>query len=161
MKTTLQLLILGAGLSAAGFDDGFAPYQTIIDRMPFGRPPAESARAQASDGPDASGPEGADGLDENDPEYEKAAARIRACVRVSAVNVPPGGEPVVGFTDTSHTPPRNHLLAQGQSADGWTVVKIDAPARRTVLSREGVSVSLPLGANLGADASKRASPSRK
>ena len=143
MKKHLCLLILGVGLSAAAFDDGFTPYKTIIDRMPFGRPPAASAHAQAAD---VSGAEASDSLGENDPAYEKAVAHIRASVRVSVVNVPPGGEPVVGFTDTSHKPPRHHLLAQGQSADGWTVVKIDAAARRTVLSREGVSVNLVLGA---------------
>ena len=142
MKKSLSILILGAALSAAAFDDGFRPYQTIIDRMPFGRPPAASAQAA-----NASGAEAPDTPDETDPAYAKAAARLRACVRVSAVNVPPGGEPMVGFTDTSQKPPRHHLLAQGQSADGWTVVSIDAPARRTVLSRDGVSVNLALGAS--------------
>ena len=144
MKKSLSILILGAALSAAAFDDGFRPYQTIIDRMPFGRPPASAA--QAASGTGASGTDASDTPGEIDPEYEKAAARLRASVRVSAVNVPPGGEPMVGFTDTSQKPPRHHLLAQGQSADGWTVVEIDAAARRTVLSREGVSVSLTLGA---------------
>ena len=114
--------------------------------MPFGRPPAESTRAQAADGTDVSGAGTSEAPDEKDPEYEKTVARIRASVRVSVLNVPPGGAPVGGFTDTSQKPPRHHLLAQGQSADGWTVVEIDAAARRTVLSREGVSVSLALGA---------------
>ena len=148
-KNCLTILILAAGLSAAAFDDGFAPYQTIIDRMPFGHPSAPVAQTQAKDGAEASEgarAKGEDALGENDPEYEKAVARIRASVHVCAVNVPPGGEPVVGFTDTAQNPPRNHLLAQGQSADGWTVVKIDAAANRAVLSRDGVSVSLALGA---------------
>ena len=144
-KICLTILILGAALSAAASDGGFTPYQTIIDRMPFGRPPASAA--QAAGGIPASAADASGVPDETDPAYAKAAERLRACVRVSAVNVPPGGKPVVGFTDTSQKPPRHHLLAQGQSADGWTVVSIDAPARRTVLSRDGVSVNLALGAS--------------
>ena len=141
MKNALYAIILGAGLPAVAIDGGFAPYQTILDRMPFGRPPAACAQ-----GADADGTDGADGVDELDPAYERAVERLRASVRVCAVNVPPHGEPVVGFTDLAQKPPRHHLLAQGQSADGWTVVSIDAAARRTVLSRDGVSVDLALGA---------------
>ena len=141
MKKILHLFLLGAALASGASDGEFAPYQTIIDRMPFGRPPAVYAQAEDEDDADES-----DVLDETDPAYEKAVARLRASVRVCAVNVPPHGEPVVGFTDLSRKTPRHHLLAQGQTADGWTVVKIDAAARRTVLSREGVSVELALGA---------------
>ena len=41
MKKCLQILILGAAFTAAAFDGGFKPYRTIIERMPFGRPPAD------------------------------------------------------------------------------------------------------------------------
>ena len=67
-------------------------------------------------------------------------------MRVCAVNAPPGAEPVVGFADTTQNPPRYHLLAQGQSADGWTVVTIDVASCRAVLARDGISVNLRLGA---------------
>ena len=147
-KKSLQILILGAAFTAAAFDDGFKPYRTIIERMPFGRPPADfnpdapgtSVQAKEAAKPKAS---------PVDLEQEKLAERIRATVRVCALNVPPNGEPVVGFTDAAYTPPRNHLLAQGQTADGWTVVEIDAEARRAVLEREGVSVRFALGGGVG------------
>ena len=87
MKKILHLFLLGAALASGASDGEFAPYQTIIDRMPFGRPPAAYAQAEDADDTDES-----DALDETDPAYEKAAAR------------------------------------------------------RTVLSREGVSVELALGA---------------
>ncbi len=144
-KTCLHILALGAAFTAAAFDDGFKPYRTIIERMPFGRPPADFN----PDNPGTHMPSKAAVESEapaDDLEKEKIAERIRATVCVCALNVPPDGEPVVGFTDAAHTPPRNHLLMQGQTADGWTVVEIDAAARRTVLAREGVSVSLALGA---------------
>lgn len=144
MKKNLCLLILGTGLSAAAFDDGFAPYRTIIDRMPFGRPSAADMPPAAGSGTLYVGD--ASLREESGPEYEKAAARIRASVRVCAVNAPPGAEPVVGFADTTQNPPRYHLLAQGQSADGWRVVSIDVVSSRAVLARDGVSVSLRLGA---------------
>ena len=144
MKKCLTIFTLGAVFAAVAFDDGFEPYQTIIERMPFGRPPA----GFDPDAPEARlPPSGKDEPNEQaiDLEQEKIAERIRATVRVCAVNVPPDGVPLVGFTDASYTPPRSHLLAQGQSADGWRVLEIDAAACRTVLSRDGVSVSLVLG----------------
>ena len=142
MKTTLQLLILGVTLSAAALDDGFAPYQTIINRNPFGCASGNAALATAAN---SRGAEGGFEAAVN-PKLEKEMERLRASVRVCAMNVPPGAEPVVGFTDTTQNPPRNYLLAQGQTKDGWTVVSIDAASRRTVLSHGGISVPLYLGA---------------
>ena len=143
MKRTLYLLTLGTALSAAAIDDGFTPYRTIIDRMPFGRPGENGALSTLANGADVEGGDAAGAV--LDPETEKEIERIRASVRVCAVNAPPGAEPVVGFTDMSQNPPRHHLLAQGQSKDGWTVVLIDAAARHAVLSRNGISVPLYLG----------------
>ncbi len=141
MKTTLQLLILGVTLSAAALDDGFAPYQTIVDRNPFGC--ASGNAALAASAQDA---EGADVSETaSNPELEKEIERLRASVRVCAVNAPPGAEPMVGFTDTTQNPPKNYLLTQGQTKDGWTVVSIDAASRQTVLSHGGVTVPLYLG----------------
>ena len=143
MKTTLQLLILGVTFSAAAMDDGFAPYQTIIDRNPFGCASGNAAQATAANA------RGADGTDiseaASNPELEKEIERLRASVRVCAVNAPPDAEPVVGFTDTTQNPPKNYLLTQGQTKDGWTVVSIDAASRQTVLSHGGVTVPLYLG----------------
>ena len=126
MKTTLQLLVLGVTFTAAAVDDGFAPYQTIIDRNPFGR---ASGNAAAADARDAEGAEISEAA--SNPGLEKEVERLRASV---------------GFTDTTQNPPKNYLLAQGQTKDGWTVVSIDAASRRTVLSHGGVAVSLCLGA---------------
>ena len=143
MKTTLQLLMLGVTFTAAAVDDGFAPYQTIIDRNPFGCAPGDVALATSAN---ARGAEGADIAEAaSNPELEKEVERLRASVRVCAVNAPPDAEPVVGFTDTTQNPPKNYLLAQGQTKDGWTVVSIDAASRQTVLSHGGVTVPLYLG----------------
>ena len=144
-KTCLHILILGAACAAVAGDGGFEPYQPIIDRMPFGRPFA----AINPDDPTKPLPSKDDEDEPDEPvvdlEQEKIAERICATVRVCALNVPPNGVPVVGFTDSAHTPPRNHLLAQGQTADGWTVVEIDAESYCAVLEREGVAVNLRLG----------------
>ena len=143
MKTTLHLLVLGTALSAVASGEGLAPYMTIVERMPFGRPPAE--QEQAEDGTEASAAGSSGAQDVLDPEAEEIAEHIRETVRVCAVNAPPGGEPVVGFTDAAQNPPKHYLLAQGQSKDGWTVLLVDAPERHAVLSRDGISVSLYLG----------------
>ena len=148
MKKCLTTFMIGAALAVVAVDDGFKPYQTILERMPFGRPPAgfnpdnpgihmQSKSAVESEVP------------ATNPEQEKLAEYIRSIVRVCALNVPPNGEPVVGFTDAAHTPPRNHLLARGQTADGWTVLDIDTDSCRAVLSRDGVSVSLALNGGRG------------
>ena len=141
MKTTLQLLMLGVAFSAAALDDGFAPYQTIIDRNPFGCASGDVVLATSANA------RGADGGFEAavNPKLEKEMERLRASVRVCAMNAPPGAEPVVGFTDTTQNPPKNYLLTQGQTKDGWTVVSIDAASRQNVLSHGGVTVPLYLG----------------
>ena len=163
MKRTLYLLTLGTAFSAAALDDGFTPYRTIIDRMPLGRPGESTMLSTFAGGAGAEGG-GAAGV-VLDPEKEKDIERIRASVRVCAVNAPPGAEPVVGFTDMSQNPPRHHLLSQGQSKDGWSVVLIDAAARHAVLSRDGISVPLYLGtaappAPLAPDGRAEAQPSQ-
>ena len=143
MKTTLQLLMLGATFAAAAMDDGFTPYQTIIDRNPFGCASGNAAQATAANARGAGGADISEAI--SNPELEKEIERLRASVRVCAVNAPPDAEPVVGFTDTTQNPPKNYLLAQGQTKDGWTVVSIDAASRQTVLSHGGVAVPLYLG----------------
>ena len=55
MKRTLYLLTLGTALSAAAIDDGFTPYRTIIDRMPFGRPGENAALSTSANGADVEG----------------------------------------------------------------------------------------------------------
>ena len=150
MKNHLTILILGVAFAAAAIDDGFKPYQTIPERMPFGRPsaafdPNNPATPLASEDDDAV--ESEDSVDQ--AELEKIAEYIRATVRVCALNVLPDGKAVVGFTDGTYTPARNRLLAQGQSADGWTVLEIDVATRSVVLEREGVAVSLTLGGYSG------------
>ena len=148
-KTCLHILILGAACAAVAGDGGFEPYQPIIDRMPFGRPvadfnPDDPTKPLSPEGDDAEPDEPA-----VDREQEKIAERICATVRVCALNVPPNGVPVVGFTDSAHTPPRSHLLAQGQTADGWTVLEINAASSCAVLEREGVAVNFRLGGGRG------------
>ena len=143
MKKCLTTFMIGAALAVVAVDEGFKPYQTILERMPFGRPPA----GFDPDNPGIHMPSKSAvelKVPATNQEQEKLAEYIRSIVRVCALNVPPNGEPVVGFTDAAHTPPRNHLLARGQTADGWTVLDIDTDSCRAVLSREGVSVSFAL-----------------
>ena len=144
-KICLTILILGSACAAVAANDGFEPYQPIIERMPFGRPVADFNPDDPTNPLSSEDDEEEPDEPAVDLEQEKLAERICATVRVCALNVPPNGVPVVGFTDSAHTPPRNHLLAQGQTADGWTVLEIDAAACCAVLEREGVAVNLRLG----------------
>ena len=144
-KNYLTILILGAACVAFAGDGGFEPYQPIIERMPFGRPVADFNPDDPTNPLSSEDDEEEPDEPAVDLEQEKLAERICATVRVCALNVPPNGVPVVGFTDSAHTPPRSHLLEQGQSADGWTVREINAASSCAVLERDGVAVNLKLG----------------
>ena len=136
-----------AAADGGGLDAGFERFKTILDRMPFGRPP-----------PGFDPEEG-----ENAVEVSEMEQQILSSVRVSALNVTPAGVVTVGFTDSSVQPPRNYFMEVGEKRGEWTVVEADPdPGKKTVeLSKNGVEATLKLGGNSPQDGKGAASPNGK
>ncbi len=125
---------------------GFERFKTILERMPFGRPPP-GFNPDAPGNSAASASDGGKGAGEEEVPVSEMEQQILSSVRVSALNVSPSGTIVVGFTDSSVQPPRNYLMEVGEKRGEWTVVAADAdPLKKMVkLSKGGVEVTLKLG----------------
>lgn len=124
--------------------DGFAPYQTILDRMPFGPVPA-GFDPEAP--PRAAGGAGARGLESGSAEAMQAEEekRMAAAVRVSVLNVTPSGVVAVGFTDSSAQPPAHYYMKVGETRDAWTVKAADPAEQTVVLVKDGIEAELKVG----------------
>lgn len=129
--------------------EGFAPYQTILDRLPFGplppnfnpdAPPGTSANAaSAADGP---------GAEEEGPSEDEQ--QIIASVRVSILNVTPSGVAAVGFTDSSVQPPAHYYMKVGEKRDIWEVKEADPAEQTVMLVKNGVEATLKVGEGVAA-----------
>ncbi len=141
--------------------EAFAPYQTIIDRLPFG-PPPPNFDPDAQPGSAAA----AGGAEEGDDEAERSEEeqQIVASVRVSVLNKTPSGVVVVGFTDSSVQPQKHYLLKVGEKRDMWEVKEADPTNQVVVLVKNGVEATLKVGEGSsegkGGKAGKVAMPSR-
>ena len=122
--------------------EAFAPYQTIIDRLPFG-PPPPNFDPDAPPGSAAA----AGGAEEGDAEVERSEEeqQIVASVRVSVLNKTPSGVVVVGFTDSSAQPPKHYLLKVGEQRDVWEVKEADPTNQVVVLAKNGIEATLKVG----------------
>ena len=130
-----------AGDSSPG--EAFAPYQTIIDRLPFGPPPPNFD----PDAPPGTASAAAGGAEEGDDEAERSEEeqQIVASVRVSVLNKTPSGVMVVGFTDSSAQPQKHYLLKVGEKRDMWEVKEADPTNQVVVLVKNGVEATLKVG----------------
>ena len=132
---------------AKDVDEGFARYQSIIDRQPFGPPPPGFDPTQPPGKGGAGG--GADG-DGGKTEAEISAEeqKLMSSVRVSVLNVKPSGTVMAGFTDSTTQPPVNYYLKVGDTsidAAKWTVKDADPAASTITLSKDGIDVTLSVG----------------
>lgn len=126
-------------------DPAFDRYRSIIDRMPFGKPPPNfnpsappgSAEAAAA----AAAGEGAMTEEQRTEEEQKLAA----AVRVSVLNITPAGRTMVGFTDSSAKPPEHYYLPVGGERDGWKVKEADPATEKVTLAKGELEVTLKLG----------------
>ncbi len=139
---------------------GFAPYQTILDRKPFGPEPANFD----PDAPPGSAAAAQGGGAAEDAEAERSAEeqQIVSSVRVSVLNVTPSGAVAVGFTDSSTQPPANYYLKVGEKRDAWEVKDADPSEQTVVLLKNGIEATLKVGEGVAADGNgkkKRPGPS--
>ena len=132
----------GAASGGSAPDEGFTPYQTILDRMPFGplppnfNPDAPPGSASAAGGADG----GAGEVTQTEEEQQ-----IVASVRVSVLNKTPAGAVAVGFTDSSVQPPKHYYLKVGEKSDIWEVKDADPAEQTVVLLKNGVEATLKVG----------------
>jgi len=140
-------------------DPGFERFKTILDRMPFGRPPpgfdpdSPSGSVQGKQGAEAAAEAAAAAA-----EVSASEQQIISSVRVSVLNVTPAGKVFVGFTDSSVQPPRNYLLELGEKREHceWQVVAADPESREVTLSKDGIEAKLKVGGGNGASNEKPA-----
>ena len=150
----------GGNGEAEGGEDGeetsvrkripFSRYQPIVDRQPFGRPPASFDPDRPGEGASGDGAAAAEGgaaaAEFNASEEEQ---RIISSVRVCMLNRLPGGTIAVGFVDSSRQPAGNYYLEEGESRDGWTFKSADLKEWSVVLEQNGVEATIKLGDSAG------------
>ena len=132
----------GAASGGSAPDEGFTPYQTILERMPFG-PLPPNFNPDAPPG-SASAAGGADG-EAGEVVQTEEEQQIVASVRVSVLNMTPAGAVAVGFTDSSVQPPKHYYLKVGDKSDIWEVKDADPAEQTVVLVKNGVEATLKVG----------------
>ena len=135
--TCVLTSVYGLALDKVFTPPPFGHYQPILDRMPFGSLPSDFNAVPV------------------DPSTLKNEAQVKADqqtlakkINMSAVNITPDGRTAIGFTDLSQTPPINHYLLVGASADGWTVVSANYDEDAATIEKDGVVITLKLGKGL-------------
>jgi hypothetical protein len=113
--------------------DTFAPYQVIIDRAIFGKPPPAKVAPVAAPVPDPA---------------QKQAEALAKKITLKAVNRTPSGNTAVGLIDNDAKPPRILYLNVGDTVDGYTIIAADNDAETATIEKDGVVISLQLGAGL-------------
>jgi len=117
VKTNLIILILlTSALSALAAEEGFARYQVIIDKHPFGEEPPELETVQIS--------------------LDKSFARH---LRLSMLFEGPGGDVRAGIIDTKEK--KNYILSIGEIEGGLELIEADLSASEAML-RRGSEVAL-------------------
>ena len=121
--------------------DSFAPYQTILDRMPFGPLPPNFN----PDAPPGTAAASAGATGEEEVQLTEDEQQIVSSVRVSILNVTPSGAVAVGFTDSAAQPPMNYYMKVGEKRDVWEVKEADPAEQTVVLVKNGVEATLKVG----------------
>lgn len=141
--------------------EGFAPYQTILDRLPFGPlPPNFNPDAPPGTPPSPGNAAGSDGANASETELTEDEQQIVASVRVSILNVTPSGAAAVGFTDSSVQPPVHYYMKVGEKRDVWEVKDADPAEQTVVLLKNGVEATLKVGEGVAGGDSKKKPPAR-
>lgn len=152
MLAAVPLLVLGqeannddddddATPKADAAADSFAPYQTILDRMPFGPLPPNFN----PDAPPGTVTAGAGAAGEEEVQLTEDEQQIVSSVRVSILNVTPSGAVAVGFTDSAAQPPMNYYMKIGEKRDVWEVKEANPAEQTVVLVKNGVEATLKVG----------------
>lgn len=117
-------------------------YRSIVDRQMFGEPPLgfdptkPPSEVSKSDARDA------------EAQLTKEQEQIKSAIHFSVINVTPGGETAVGFTDNGDSKnPVHYYLKVGEQRNGWLVKEADPVKATMVIAKGEVEVSLSIGGN--------------
>ncbi len=112
----LILILLTSALFAMASEEGFARYQIIIDKHPFGEEPLEAEPVQI-------------------PLNQSFARHLR----LSMLFEGPGGDVRAGIIDTKEK--KNYILSIGETEGGLELIEADLSASEAML-RKGTEVAL-------------------
>ena len=117
-------------------------YQSIVDRQMFGEPPPgfdpTIPPSEVSKADERAAAE----------QLTKEQEQIKSAIHFSVINVTPGGETAVGFTDNGDAKnPVHYYLKVGESRNGWRVKEADPVKATMTIAKGAVEVSLSIGGN--------------
>jgi len=142
MKRLLLTLAAFSALALFAERQPYERYQSIVDRQMFGQPPP---------GFDPTRPPSEVSKTDGRAEAEqltKEQEQIKSAIHFSVINVTPGGETAVGFTDNGDSKnPVHYYLKVGESRNGWLVKEADPVKATMTIARGDVEVSLSIGGN--------------
>jgi hypothetical protein len=131
------LLPLVAAATTEGYTTApYEHYQLILDRMPFGPLPPNFGEAPA-EAPAVT-----------DAQMQAEQQKLAKQINMSCINVTPGGQTAIGFTDLNEKPPKSYYLLIGDAGGGWTVVNADYDEEWAQIEKDGVTITLQLGKGL-------------
>ncbi len=140
MKMKIQIFSMLIAISFfASAQRPFDLYKTIIDKNPFGPPPADPTvlPEKASRG---------SAYGDVDRETAKEIQQLEKTVTVSAIVQQPSGKVMVGFSDSSNASSCKHYyLAVGETKDGWAVVSADVLTKKVLLEKDSIQIERVLG----------------
>jgi hypothetical protein len=141
MKHLVAICALFAALSLFAERQPYERYQSIVARQMFGDPPPgfDPAKppSEVSKSDDMAG-----------EELTKEQEQIKSAIHFSVINVTPGGETAVGFTDNGDAKnPIHYYLKVGESRNGWTVKAADPVKATMTIAKGEIEVSLSIGGN--------------
>ena len=136
------MVAFAAALSLFAERQPYERYQSIVDRQMFGapppgfdptKPPSEVSKTEAR---------------EAEAQLTKEQEQIRSAIHFSVINVTPGGETAVGFTDNGDPKnPIHYYLKVGEQRNGWLVKEADPVKATMTIAKGDVEVSLSIGGN--------------
>ena len=131
MKHLLTILAVLSATTLFAERQPYERYQSIVDRQMFGepppgfdptRPPGEVSKSEA---------------EEASEQLTKEQEQIKSSIHFSVINVTPGGETAVGFTDNGDAKnPVHYYLKVGETRNGWLVKEAD-PVKATMTIAKG------------------------
>ncbi len=122
-----------------------AKYQRIVDRYPFGAPPAgfDPMSETVNDKSSAAAAQAAEEI----PLSQQQEALQKSVTATAIVFDRLTGTPWLGFTDTSNAKsPHSHYVQLGASEDGWKVLEINLDEKTAKLAKDGVEIDVKVGA---------------
>ena len=147
MKHLLTILAVLSATTLFAERQPYERYQSIVDRQMFGepppgfdptRPPGEVSKSEA---------------EEASEQLTKEQEQIKSSIHFSVINVTPGGETAVGFTDNGDAKnPVHYYLKVGETRNGWLVKEADPVKATMTIAKGDVEVSLSIGGSSSAQA---------